>query len=131
MGEGHGGQLQGHQAAAQRGHEVHPLPRYGDTEDQDDEEREPERRTASISRSPNSGCCPWWMRRCLVIKKPWWTSAALVVITYLHVGQPHGPSVPRPVADFDGFVRHLVCGIHHSQDDYAIGEGEADEYVPG
>ena len=100
-------------------------------EDQDNGEREPEGRTASVSQSPNSGRCPGWVRRCWVIKKPWRTSAALVVITHLHVGQPHGPSVPRPVADFDGLVRHLVCGIHHSQDDHAIGEGEADEYMPG
>lgn len=53
-----------------------------------------------------------------------------MVITHLHVGQPHGPSVPRPVADFEGFVRHLVFGIHQSQDDHAVGEGEADEYMP-
>ena len=85
----------------------------------------------SVSRSPNSARGPGWVRRCRVIKKPYWTSAALVVITHLHVGQPHGPSVPRPVADFEGFVRHLVRGIHQSQDDYAVGEGEADEYVPG
>lgn len=131
MGVGHGGELQGYQTIAQRGDEVHPLPRYGGAEDQDDGEREPEGRTASVSQSPNSGRCPRWVRRCWVIKKPWRTSAALVVITYLHIGQPHGPSVPRPVADFDGLVRHLVCGIHHSQDDHAIGEGEADEYMPG
>lgn len=62
--------------------------------------------------------------------RSWRTSAALVVITDLHVGQPHGPSVPRPVADFESFVRHLIRGIHHGHDDDAIGEGDADEYMP-
>lgn len=58
------------------------------------------------------------------------TSAVLAVTSDFHVGQPHGPSVPRPVADFEGLVWHLIPGVHQGHGDHAIREGDADEHVP-
>lgn len=58
------------------------------------------------------------------------TSAVLVVTTDFHVGQPHGPRVPRPVADFEGVVWQLIPGVHQGHGDHAIREGDADEQMP-
>lgn len=57
-------------------------------------------------------------------------SAALVIALDFYVGQPHGPSVPWPVADFEGLAWHLVAGVHQGHGDQAIREGDADEHVP-
>lgn len=58
------------------------------------------------------------------------TLAVLVFTTDFHIGQPHGPRVPRPVADFEGLVWHLIPGVHQGHGDHAIREGDADEQMP-
>lgn len=58
------------------------------------------------------------------------TLAVLAVTTDFHIGQPHRPSVPRPVADFEDLVWHLIPGVHQGHGDHAVREGDADEHMP-
>lgn len=85
----------------------------GAMQDKKDGEREVEERTMSISRlliqdSLFKTQVSWQVLRW---SRSWQTSAVLVV-TDFHVGQPHRPSVPRPVADYEGLTWHLIPGIH-------------------
>lgn len=57
-------------------------------------------------------------------------SAVLVVTNDFHIRQPHGPSVPRPVANFEGLVWHFIPGVHQGHGDHAVREGDADEHMP-
>lgn len=124
--------LQGHQPAAQRSLDVHPLPWSGVIPDKEGEERELEEELCVSLRLP--------VQASLLETRVSWlvsgesrdqrTSAVLVVTADFHVGQPHGPCVPRPVADFEGLVWHLIPGVHQGHGDHAIREGDADEQMP-
>lgn len=58
------------------------------------------------------------------------SSAVLVILLDLHIGQPNEPAVPRPVVDFEGFIWHLVLGVHQGHGHNTIRESDAYEDMP-
>ena len=111
-----------------------PLSWGGAAQDEEEGERELEERTVSVSQTPDpvlllqdTGDLTW---RVVGWSRSWQTSAVLVIPDF-HVGEPHGPRVPRPVADFEGVTWHLIPGVHQGHGDHAIRKGDADEHMPG
>lgn len=109
---------------------VHPLPWGGTMQNQEDGERELEEGTVFQTLDPAALLRTQVSWQVVGKSRNRLTLAVLVVVTDFHIGQPHGPSVPRPVADFEGLVWHLIPGVHQGHGDHAIREGDADEHMP-